>query len=259
MAMDDKRAALVTGAGSGIGRAIALKFGQEGYRVAATDIDAGSAATTAEAIRARGGDALGLPLDVADSGDAEHGVSEALGRLGRIDVLVNNAGIVWQEPMSTLSDADWARVMGVNLTGAFYMARAVLPAMRERGSGRIINISSVLSTVARPLNGPYAASKGGLNALTRALALEVARDGITVNAVAPGHIKTPLTEPMFTESVVRAFQERIPLGVLGEPEWVADAVFFLASPAARYITGQVLFVDGGFNINGDLPNVEFGQ
>lgn len=257
--MNEHKIALVTGAGSGIGQAIAVKFGHEGFRVAVTDRDLTAANATAKVIQSHGGDAVGLLLDVADPASASQGVQTAVERLGGLDVLVNNAGIVWQEPVETLQDADWARVLTVNLTGAFHMARAVIPVLRARGGGRIVNMSSVLSTVARPLNGPYAASKGGLNAFTRALALELARDRITVNAVAPGHIKTPLTDPMFTPSVVRAFEERIPLGILGEPEWVADAVYFLASPAARYITGQVLFVDGGFNINGDLPNVEFGR
>ena len=258
--MASAQTAVVTGAGSGIGQACAVGLARQGYRVAVADVRPDASATTAAMIHEQGGEALSLAVDVSDSASVQRGFDRIVGQWGGVKVLVNNAGIVHQSLMEHLSDEDWHRVLDVNLTGMFYMARAAIPLLRADGSGgRIVNISSVLSTVTRPLNGPYSASKGGVNAMTRALALELAPSRITVNAVAPGHILTPLTVPMFTPAVTRAFEERIPLGYLGQAEWIADAVLFLVSPEAHYITGQVLFVDGGYNINGDLPNLEFGR
>lgn len=266
------RVALVTGAGSGIGRAIARELARHGARVGVADIDPAKAGETVAGIQAAGGVAVAIDMDVADSARVKSAFDAVEEQLGPVHILVNNAGIVLQALVVDVSDADWSRILGVNLTGVFFASRefARRAIARHAGAanhgaaalpgsgGRIINISSVLASKARPLNGPYCASKAGINGFTRALALELAPYGITVNAIEPGHIRTPLTKDMFTPEVTRAFIQRIPLGVLGEPEWIASVVAFLASDAACYITGQVLTVDGGFNMSGDLPGVTFG-
>lgn len=256
--MSAQKVAVVSGGGSGIGQACVMTLVNDGFKVAVVDVDIDAAKRTVASLNSN--EAQAFSIDISNSSSVSEGFKEIWGWHERIDVLVNNAGIVFQKMIVELSDEEWGHVIQTNLTGAFYMARAAIPLIKSGGcGGRIINISSVISTVPRPLNGPYASSKGGLNAFTRALALEVARDEITVNAVAPGHILTPLTVPMFTESVTRAFEERIPLGKVGRPEWVSDVVAFLASDRSRYVTGQLLFVDGGYNINGDLPGLEFGN
>lgn len=250
--------ALVTGGGSGIGEAIAYHLAEEGYRVAIVDVALDRAERAAGAIRARGRLAVAVAGDISRSSEVYDAIERVERELGPVRHLVNNAGVVVQRMAVDLTDEQWARVVGVDLTGAFFVSREVARRIQARSQqGSIVNISSVLARVARPLNTAYCAAKAGVEGLTRALALELA-PAIRVNAVSPGHILTTLTQPMFTPAVTAAFNARIPLGELGQPPWIASVVAFLLSDAARYVTGQVLEVDGGYNVNGNLPGLEFG-
>jgi 3-oxoacyl-[acyl-carrier protein] reductase len=238
--------ALVTGGGRGIGRAIALRLARDGIAVAVNYRgNAEAAAETVGRIEAGGGRAVALPADVAASGEAAKLVADTVARLGRLDILVNNAGITRDNLAMRLSEDDWDAVLATNLKGAFLCAKAALrPLLKAREAGRIISISSVVGRAGNAGQANYAAAKAGLLGLTKSLAREVASRGITVNAVAPGFIATDMTAALPAAAQEAALQA-IPLGRLGDPEDVAEAVAFLASPAARYITGQVLSVDGG--------------
>lgn len=253
------KVAIVTGAGSGIGQAIAWTLAEQGARVVVGDVDEAKGQATLEGIRARGQEGLVVRADVSRSEDVRRLVDETVRAFGGLDILVNNAGIVLQKPVVDVTDEEWARIVGVDLTGVFYGCReAGRVLMRQGRGGSVVSISSLLSAASRPLNGPYTACKAGVEGLTRAFALEMAPYGVRVNAVAPGHVHTPLTEPMFTPEVLQAFHARIPLGKVAQPEWIARVVVFLCSPLAEYVTGQTIVVDGGYNINGNLPGVSFG-
>jgi len=242
------KAVLVTGAGRGIGRACALALAEAGARVAvAWGHDAGAADEVVAAIGEGGGEAFALPCDVTDPAAPEAAVGSVLERFGALDVLVNNAGIIRDNLLLAMSDAEWDEVITTNLGGAARMARAaLLPMMRAR-AGVIVNLSSVAAT--RPGRGQtnYAASKGGIEALTRALAAEMGRKGIRVNAVAPGVIVTDMTKAVREAAEAQIVKETA-LRRLGTPEDVAAAVLYLASPAASYVTGAVRAVDGGFRL-----------
>jgi 3-oxoacyl-[acyl-carrier protein] reductase len=237
------RVALVTGASRGIGRAIARALAARGAAVVAAAREHHAAAVVDE-IRAAGGQAEAASLDVTDSLAVEATVAAALARFGRLDVLVNNAGIARDQLMLRMKREDWDAVLATNLTAAFTCAQAVLKPMVKQRSGRIINITSVVGQAGNAGQANYAASKAGLIGFTKALALEVASRNITVNAVAPGLIETDMTRAI-SDGAHETWSERIPLKRLGTPEDVAAAVVFLASDEASYITGQVLAVNGG--------------
>ena len=247
------RAALVTGASRGIGRAIGLRFAEEGCEVAVNYVaeagrdNAAEADEVAEQIRALGPQAICVEADVTDLEAVEDMVAYVIQRLGKLDILVNNAGITRDRTLKKLSKEDWDRVIEVNLTGAFHCARAVIDHMRERRCGRIISISSVVAQIGNIGQTNYGASKAGLIGFTRSLAREVARRGITVNAVAPGFIDTEMTQAM-PDDIKEQVTATIPLGRMGTPEDVANVALFLASDAASYITGQMLSVNGGLHM-----------
>ena len=232
---------MVTGSTRGIGRAVAGLFAGEGARVAVT----GRSPETAEAVaREIGGGALGIGLDVAEPDSVAAAVDRVLDAWGRVDVLVNNAGITRDTLALRMKLDDWQAVISTNLTGAFLCAKACLRPMVRARSGVIVNISSVVGSVGNAGQANYCAAKAGIEGLTRSLAREYANRGVRVNAVAPGYIATDMTEAL-GEKVREALLAQVPVGRLGAPEDVARAVAFLASDRASYITGQVLHVNGG--------------
>lgn len=238
------RRAVVTGAAQGIGRAIAGRLAADGARIAIVDINAEAAAAAAAEIEASGGAAKGYALDVSDAEAVAETMKEFAEEAGGIDILVNNAGITRDNLLIRMSPDDWDLVMKVNLKGAFNCIRSVARTMMSQRAGAIVNISSVIGQVGNIGQANYAASKAGLIALTKTSARELASRGITVNAIAPGFIETPMTETL-SEKVREGLSSKILLKRLGRPEDVANLVAFLASDEGNYITGQTINVDGG--------------
>jgi NAD(P)-dependent dehydrogenase (short-subunit alcohol dehydrogenase family) len=250
------RVAIVTGAGNGIGKATALALARAGAQVAAVDVDGGAAKTTAEAAAALGPRSLALETDVGDLAAIDRMVRRVMETFGRIDVLVNNAGVTRRAYIMDLTEQDWDRIMRVNAKGVFFCLQRVAREMIPRRSGTIINIASIAGKgYAGTSNAIYAASKGSVISLTRTAALQLARHDINVNAICPGITVTALSEAnvairardegLSVEEMTRRRNAVIPLGRANEPEDVAALAVFLASPGARNITGQSLNVDGG--------------
>jgi len=237
--------ALITGSARGIGKAIALRFGGEGYQVVVCDLAAAeSCAQVVDEIRDSGGIAVAISCDVTDPLSVKEMTKQVIAAFGRLDVLVNNAGIAKDNLLPRISDEEWFQTINTNLTGTFLCTRAVIRQMMKQKHGHIINISSVVGLHGNPGQSHYAASKAGIIGFTRSIAKEYGSRGITANAVAPGYIETPMTAGMnkeYWEEILR----QVPLGRAGTPEDVAGIVAFLASGAADYITGQVIAVDGG--------------
>lgn len=240
-----QKTAIITGGAKGIGRAVSLAFARAGYAVAVLYHTSEAAAEAlVREIETDGGRAAAIPCDVRDSASVQNAVDAVRKDLGKIDVLVNNAGISEQILFTDITDEKWADMLAVHLTGAFYMTRAVLPDMLHEKSGRIVNIASMWGETGGSCEVHYSAAKAGLIGLTKALAKELAPSGITVNAVSPGAIDTDMMRRLGAETC-RAVAEDTPMERLGTPEEVAAAVLFLAGERTGYITGQILSVNGG--------------
>ena len=241
------RVALVTGAGSGLGLAMARGLAEAGARVVLNGRNRDKLEAAAAPLRGDGLQAETADFDVTDSQVVNGAVARIAERFGAIDILVNNAGVQHRAPIEQFSDADWRRVLATNLDAPFFLARAVIPAMKARRSGKIINIGSLMSSLARPTTVPYQVSKGGIAMLTRGLAVELAPHGIQVNAIAPGFFRTEMNTALTSNPEFCAWVEkRTPAGRWALPEELAGTAVFLASSAADFVTGQVLYVDGGF-------------
>jgi 3-oxoacyl-[acyl-carrier protein] reductase len=240
------RVALVTGSSRGIGKAIALKLSEAGANVVVND-SRGNAGEVSEQIKLNGKQSIACVADVSSSVEVNAMVEQTVETFGKIDILVNNAGIIRDQLLLKMADAEWESVLDVNLKSVFFCTRAVIKYMLKQRYGRIINISSVVALIGNVGQANYASAKAGIIGFTRSVAREVAPRGITVNAVAPGFIDTGMTQRL-TDEQKQTLLTRIPLGYLGSPEDVASTVVFLASDEARYITGQVLSVDGGMRM-----------
>ena len=241
-----ERVVIVTGAGSGIGRATAYRFAAEGAAVAAADMSLEAAEETAKEVSRQGGRATAHRVDVAKPAEVEAAVAEILRAHGTIDVLINNAGIARDATAKKLSEADWDAVLDVNLKGTFLFCQRVIPTLSEKNRGRIVNTASI-AILGNFGQSNYAASKAGVVGLTRTLALELARNNVTVNCVAPGATLTPMVAKI-PDHVKEQLIGRIPLKRLAEPSEIAALHAFLASDDAAYITGQVIFCDGGVSV-----------
>jgi NAD(P)-dependent dehydrogenase (short-subunit alcohol dehydrogenase family) len=255
MGNEPQRVALVTGAARGIGLATAKRFLADGWRVALLDVDSENLKRTYVAL-ARPDDTLALTCDVAIPEQVARVFAELKQRFGQLDALVNNAGIAIFKPILDVTYEDWSRVLAVNLTGPFLCTQAAAPIMRDSGGGAIVNITSISGLRASTLRTAYGTSKAGLAHLTKQQAAELASLGIRVNAVAPGPVDTAMAQAVHTPEIRQDYHDHMPLNRYGLEEELAEAIYFLASDRASYITGQVLCVDGGFDSTGiGLPTL----
>jgi len=243
------RLALVTGGGGGLGLAIARGLAQAGARIIVNGRNRDKLDAAVAALRAEGCDAAAAAFDVADAEAVASGMAAVEKSSGPVDILVNNAAVNQRAALDAFSTDEWHRLLGAYLDGPFFVSKAVIPAMRSRRRGKIINICSLASEIGRPNIVPYAVSKGGVQMLTRALAVELAPHNVQVNGIAPGFFKTDMNAPLIANAEFSSWvAKRTPAGRWGDPPEIAGAAVFLASDAAAYVTGHVLFVDGGFSV-----------
>jgi NAD(P)-dependent dehydrogenase (short-subunit alcohol dehydrogenase family) len=252
------KVAVVTGAARGIGLAVASRFLDDGYRVALLDIDAATLASTAATLEPQDA-VLAIECDVADPGQVASAIDRVTARFGRIDALVNNAGVAVFKPILETTFDEWARVLAVNLTGPFLCTQACAPVMLENGGGAVVNIGSISGLRASTLRVAYGTSKAALMHLTKQQAAELGERGIRVNAVAPGPVDTAMAKAVHTPDIRAGYHDAIPLNRYGTEREIAAAVAFLCSDAASYVNGQTLAVDGGFDAAGiGLPGLRAG-
>lgn len=250
--------AVVTGGGSGIGKAVGLLLAEEGANVALLDVHGEAGQQVAQTIRAQNGKAISITANVSQAAEVSGALGRVLEEWGSVDVLVNNAGIILQAPALDMTEQQWDKILGNNLKSCFLCSQLFGRQMVRQGrGGRIVNISSIHAALSEPAASAYTAAKGGMEAFSRTLATELAPHKITVNCIRPGATYTELTVPMYTPEVKKALFMRIPLKEIAEAGWIADAVGFLSSRRARYITGQILTVDGGYLMDGSLPGAEY--
>lgn len=248
----EKGTAMITGGGSGIGRATALMLARMGAPVAIADIDAAAIAETAAEIRDNGGDALAVLIDVQDKASVNAAFEKVEAWRGPVTILVNSAGILRVEPFDDFDIDSWNRVFAVNVTGSFLCGQRAAPGMKTAGYGRIVNLSSISGFRAGVGRTAYGTSKAAIAGLTRQMALELGRHGITANAVAPGATATPMTHDAYTDETRASLLPMIPSGFIADPEDIAAAIVFLVSRQARYVNGHTLQVDGGYLASGML-------
>jgi 3-oxoacyl-[acyl-carrier protein] reductase len=242
-----EKTAVITGAAGAMGMAVVRALLEEGAKVALVDVDALRLDSVVRFLR---GTTLGVPCDVGDPAAVRHAHQQVESALGPVDVLVNNAGVLSNSKAEATDDAEWRRVMATNVDGAFYWSRAVLPGMKQRGWGRIVNVASLAAKTGGLTAGTaYAASKGAMASLTFSLAREAAPHGVTVNAIAPAYVKTPMVTEQLNDAQQRQILAQIPVGRFCEPEEFAHAVLFLAAPLSGFITGEVLDVNGGLHMD----------
>ncbi|MCI0457604.1 MAG: 3-oxoacyl-ACP reductase FabG [Gemmataceae bacterium] len=250
------KVAIVTGSGRGIGREIAARFASEGARTVVADVQGENARTVAAELTAAGGEALAVRVDITDPTQVECLIQETLAHFGRLDVLVNNAGVGLNKPFLTTTLEEWNRQLRVNLTGTFLCAQAAARVMVRQGAGRIINIASISGQRGGQGRAAYGASKAGIILLTKVMAVELAPHGVSVNAIAPGPVVTEMSNGTHTEATRRAYHERIPLRRYGREHEIAAAALFLASEESSFVNGHILNVDGGFGAAGLLFDPE---
>lgn len=241
------KVAIITGAGSGIGKGIAERFAKEGAKVIVAEFDEASGQATTAQIKQSGGVAEFVKVDVSKLADCQNMVKAAVEKFGRLDIIVNNAGIIKYGPVEQMPEADLDAILAVDLKGVFFGSQAAIPELRKSGSGRIINTASIAAFQAFATLGAYCAAKGGVVALTKVLAVELAKDKIRVNSICPGAIQTGMTKQMESDpELMKQTLAQIPVGRIGQPADIAAAAVWLASDEADYVTGQAIIIDGGW-------------